>query len=219
MNLRLGIYEVFSRIVPGGLYIVAVAQFLLILGIVDLDPEIVNNLSLAASIGLVVVAYILGGAFDVFSLAFFRLFKKPGFSNQILAEFKTDHAHRWRIDFNDGDLPILFAYIRTKNLELAGELDRHNAVSIMLRNVSLGLLLMAVNGLIQFLIYRNPISVFISSSMLALSLLMIRESIKFRGFFYKGVYETILAYRVDLETAIRPIRPAVRRSKTEKIDE
>ena len=185
MNLRLGIYEVFSRIIPGGLYIVAVAHFLLILRIVDLDPgmEIINNLSLAASIGLVVVAYILGGAFDIFSLAFFRLFKKRGYSNQMLTEFKTSHSGRWRIDFNDNDLPILFAYIRTKNLELAGELDRHNAVSIMLRNVSLGLLLIAVNSLIQFFVYRNSGNIFISISMLVLSLVMIRESIKFPGFF------------------------------------
>lgn len=216
MNLRLGIYEIFTRIVPGGLYIVAVAQFLSILGIVTRGWEVIDDLSLAASIGLVVVAYILGGAFDVFSLAFFHLFKKRGFSNQILTEFKTNHADRWRIDFNDNDLPILFALIRTKNLELAGEMDRHNAVSIMLRNVSLGLLLMAINGLIQFFIDWSTISVFGSISMLMLSLLMIRESIKFRGYFYKGVYETILAYRVDLETAITPVHAVGKRSKVKK---
>lgn len=216
MNLRLGIYEVFSRIVPGGLYIVAVAQFLSILGVVTLDLQAFNNLSLAASIGLVVVAYILGGAFDIFSLALFRLFKKKGFSERALTQFKKNYEDRWQIDFKDHDHLVLLAFIRTKNLELAGELDRHNALSIMLRNVSLGLLLLAANSLIQFLVSRNPINVFISLSMLVLSMLIIRESIKFREYFLNGIYETILAYRIDLEMAIKPVRPAGRRSKVEK---
>ncbi len=47
------------------------------------------------------------------------------------------------IDFKDEDWPILLAYIRTKNLELASEIDRHNAISIMSRNIGTGLMLIA----------------------------------------------------------------------------
>ncbi len=56
MNVRLGIYEIFSRIVPGGVYLVAIWQLLTILGIVTIDFQTINSLSIIASIGLIVVA-------------------------------------------------------------------------------------------------------------------------------------------------------------------
>jgi len=91
MNIRLGIYEIFSRIVPGGLYIAAIVQLLVILGFVDFDLQAIDNLSLIASIGFIVIAYIMGGAFDNLALLLFRLFNKPGFSVRTLAEFKKRH--------------------------------------------------------------------------------------------------------------------------------
>ncbi|HEX9389290.1 MAG TPA: hypothetical protein VF918_23395 [Anaerolineales bacterium] len=88
MNVRLGIYEIFSRIVPGGVYLVAIWQLLTILGIVTIDFQTINSLSIIASIGLIVVAYILGGALDNLALILFRLFEKPGFSARSFVEFK-----------------------------------------------------------------------------------------------------------------------------------
>jgi hypothetical protein len=34
--------------------------------------------------------------------------------------------------------------------------------------------------------------------------------------YYDGIYQTILAYRIDLETAIKPVRSHEKRSKAEK---
>ena len=127
--MQLGIYEIFSRIVPGGLYIAAIAQFGSILGLVTFDLSIINNLSFGTSTALIIIAYILGGAFDIFSLAWFQLFRRPGFSRRLSANFKKKHEDRWKIDFKDGDWRSLLAYIRTRNLELAGEIDRQNAVA------------------------------------------------------------------------------------------
>jgi len=213
MNIRLGLYDVFSRIVPGGLYIAAVAQLLSIMGYVRFDLQTLDNLSLIASIGFVLIAYTLGGAFDKLALLLFRLFKKPGFSERSFAEFKKRHQDRWLIDFGDRDWSLLLAFIRTKNLELAGELERHNALSIMLRNVSLGLVFLAANSLIQFFVSWNSINIFIIIAMLVLSLLTIREAVKYRGWFYDGIYETVLAFRIDLEGAIKPVRTVKRQSK------
>src|SRR5215216_991730 len=134
MNIRLGIYELFSRIVPGGVYIIAICQLLDILGVITIDLQTINNLSLPLFIGLIVVAYILGGALDNIAIILFRLFKKRGISARSFAEFKQRHQDRWIIDFKDDDWTILLAYIRTRNMELASEIERHNAFSIMSRN-------------------------------------------------------------------------------------
>ena len=214
--MQLGIYEIFSRIVPGGLYIAAIAQFGSILGLVTFDLSIINNLSFGTSTALIIIAYILGGAFDIFSLAWFQLFRRPGFSRRLSANFKKKHEDRWKIDFKDGDWRSLLAYIRTRNLELAGEIDRQNAVSIMLRNVSIGLLLFATNSLIQFILTRNSLSIYVCIAMLALSLLIIRESVKFREWFYNSIYETILAYRINLEDAITRVDSSPKQNRNKQ---
>jgi hypothetical protein len=183
---------------------VAIWQLLTILGVTTIDLQIINNFSIIASIGLIVVAYILGGALDNLSLILFQLFKKPGFSARSFVEFKKKHQDHWMIDFKDEDWPILLAYIRTKNMELASEIDRHNAISIMSRNIGTGLMLIAGNSLIQFLVSQNLIHLLICIAMLVLSALTFREAVKFRGWFYGGIYETVLAYRIDLEKSIKP---------------
>jgi hypothetical protein len=219
MSVRLGIYEIFSRIVPGGFYLTAIVQFLIIAGLVQVDWQTINNVSLIASFGLIVVCYILGEALDRVALAWFRIFKRPGFSVRSYTEFRKRHLDRWEIDFREDEWSILLAFIRTKNLELASEIERHNALSIMLRNVSVGLLLMAINSLIQFFVSRNIIYIVIAVILLVISVLIIYESIKFRGWFYNGIFETTLAYRLNLEDSIKPVRNSPKRSKDKQQDE
>ncbi len=219
MNLRLGIYEIFSRIVPGGVYMAAIGQLLSILGVVTINFQTLNTISLLVSVGLIVAAYILGGALDNLALILFRLFKRPKFSARSFTEFKQQHAAHWKIDFGDEDWSILLAYIRTRNLDLAGELDRHNAISIMSRNIGTGLLMIAVNFSVQALQMHNATYLLPGAIMLVFSVLILREAVKFRGWFYNGIYETVLAYRIDLEKSIRPIEKPDIRKKREKRSE
>ena len=89
---------------------------------------------------------------------------------------------------------------------MASEIDRHNAVSIMLRNVSLGLLFLGVNSLIQFLILQNWVYILIVLVLLSISFLIIQEAKKFREMFYDSIFQTVLAYRIDLDSAIKPVK-------------
>jgi hypothetical protein len=214
MNIRLGIYEIFSRIVPGGVYMAAIWQFLSILEVTAVDLQTINSLSLPVSLGLVVAAYILGGAFDYLSLILFRLFKKRGLHARTFAEFKKKYQDRWTIDFTDEDWTVLLAYIRTRNMELASDIERHNAISIMSRNISTGLMLIAGNSLIEFFLSRNSIQLLICLIMLVVSALTLHQALKFRGWFYETIYETVLAYRIDLEKSIQPVTAPAKKSKT-----
>jgi hypothetical protein len=219
MNVRLGIYEIFSRIVPGGFYIAAISQFLVVVGLVKFDWQMLNNISILSSIGLVIIAYILGEAFDRFSVVWFRVFKKRGFSGRVLAEFRQSHQDRWNLDISDSEWPVMLAYIRTKSLDLASEIERHNALSIMLRNVSLGLLLMTISSVIQFFLVRTLSNFLLAVVLFLLSILIGRESVKFRRWFYESIFQTTLAYRIDLEKSIKPIKPPSKQSKRTKKDE
>ena len=215
MNIRLGIYEIFSRIVPGMFYIAAIVQLFVILGLIEINWDVVNELSLTAIAGIIVVAYFVGEALDRFAIFWFRLFRKKGFSTRSFAAFKKKHQDQWTIDFEDRDWPIVLAYIRTKNLELASEIERHNAISIMLRNVSFGFLLMAISSQIQFILSWDFLYMFISIALLAIAVLLGRESGKFRGWFYNGIFETVVAMRVELEKYVRPTEKKMEEPKDE----
>jgi hypothetical protein len=204
MNIRLGIYEIFSRIVPGGVYITAIVQLLNVLGLLTIDWQALNDMSLIASTGLAVVAYIVGGALNPYSFIWLQLFGLKGVSHETLAAFKARHRDHWDIDIHDKDWPVLLAFLRTKDLEVSGDIERQNAISIMLRNVSLGLGLMAANFVIAFALYRTLENMLAAVVTLVVSVLIARESTKFRRWFYDNVFETTLAYRLDLERMIKP---------------
>lgn len=204
MNIRLGIYEIFSRIVPGGVYIAAIVQLLVVLRVITIDLQALNNISLIASLGLAVAAYVVGGALNPFSLMWLKLFRIHGASQYALTAFKKAHHDDWQIDWQDKDSPILMAFLRTKNLELAGDIERQMAISIMMRNVSLGLGLMAVNFIVSYIIGRAMQDIFVAVLLAIVSMLAMRESITFRRWYYDALFQTTLAYRIDLEKLIKP---------------
>ena len=206
MNIRLGIYEIFSRIVPGGLYIFAVGQLLVILGVIVLDWQLLNNLSLIMTITVVSVAYVLSEALDRFALTWFRVFCKKGYNSVALANFKLWYADKWDIDLKDAEWHVLIAYVRTKNLALADEIERHNAISIMLRNISFGLLLVAMNCFIGFFLHAGIYYLIAGIAAILFAVLVIQDAVKFHKWFFNTIFDTILAYRLDLEERIKPVQ-------------
>ncbi len=182
MNIQLGIYETFSTIIPGFVYLVAICQVLLLTGFVLFDWKSINNLSLVSVTFFVVISYLLGITFSRFGLVWYQIFRlrKKDQSAEALKAFKLKHQHRWVSNFVEDDWNILLAFIRSKNLEMAREDERHLASSIMLRNISFGFFLLSIINLTQSVLIWNLYYLFLSISLFVLSLLTMSESRKFR---------------------------------------
>jgi hypothetical protein len=73
MNIQLGIYEIFSTIIPGCVYLVAICDLFLLTGAVSFDWKAINNATLVA-------AYLLGLIFGWFGLLWYKRFKKVDIS-------------------------------------------------------------------------------------------------------------------------------------------
>jgi len=54
MNIQLGIYEIFAAIIPGFVYLVAILQLLIMVGVVKLDLKSINSLSIVSAIFLLI---------------------------------------------------------------------------------------------------------------------------------------------------------------------
>lgn len=210
MSSRLGIYDIFARIVPGGLYLASFVEFARVLHWISFDwATTLNKLEIVPSIGLAIIAFILGSALDAISVRWHALFRLP---SKGLTAFKEEHWD-WKIKFQDKDWAILRAYVYTQDLNVADQIERHNALSIMMRNISLGLALLSVAELIQLI---KTIDVRFGILVVILLFLSYQAAIQARNmqdWFYRSIYETMIAYRLNLEDIIQPALPIRTRPK------
>jgi hypothetical protein len=213
MNIRLGIYDIFSTIIPGGLYLVVIAEFTRLAGWMRFDWLSLQDAGILPSLGLVSVAYIIGAATDRIGSQWHRIFKKRGASNRVLDRFKELHSDHWIIDFDDKDWAILRTYIYIHNPNVADDADRFNALSIMLRNISLGFFLLALIEIIQLVTARNWAIVALITLLLFLSYQTAIRARTLRYWYYSSVLEAILAYRINLEERIKPVKASPKKKK------
>ncbi len=208
MSIRLGLYDFFAYTIPGGLYLLALVQLGNILGWVSIDFQTINSLSVLSIVLAVVlfaIAYITGHIFEPFAKRWRRLFfKSGGLQKRVFDGVKAKYPDT-EIKFRLGDWTLLLAYLRLENAEVAAEIARPNVTSIMLRNVSLGLILLAVLQIVEFihtgfLVWHLVLSV----ALVIASIVAGRESVKFQRWFYSGIYEAIIARTRNLSDWAEP---------------
>lgn len=210
MNIGLGVYDIFSRIVPGGFYLLVFYQLAVVLGWIKIDLTTFNEIGIVPSIGLIVLAYILGTGMGRVASVWHRIFKKRGMSDRVLDKFKEENMD-WQFIFKAKDWPILRAYIRLHNPEIANVIDRNNALSIMLRNISLGLVLLAFTEGIQFVNTMNWIYILLVALLIFFSYQIAIQARDLQDWFYHGIFQTIIAYRLDLEERVKPVNNSAKR--------
>ncbi len=211
MNIRLGVYDFFSRIVPGGFYLFVFGELAKSLNLIKFDWKILQNIGVAPLLGLLIIAYVVGSAMDHIAYLVHLIFRKRGSSNRALEGFKQRYGDRWTIDFEDKDWHILRAHIYLHNPSVAEEIDRFNAVSIMLRNLSLGLLLLAISQVVQFINTHDWRLLILVVIFLYFFYEIAHQARNQRMWFYTNIFETMLAYRLDLEERVKPIKPSIRK--------
>lgn len=211
MNLRFGIYDIFSRIVPGGFYLFAFVELVVALNWIKFDWTLLSNVSLVISLGLIVVAYIIGTAMDRVGSAWYRLFTKRGMSNRVLEELKQRYSEDWNIQFEDRDWTVWRTYVYIHNPTVADEIDRNNAVSIMLGNLSFGLVIFAIAIFIEFINSQTWVLLALMVFILFLSYQIAIEARTSRYFYYLGIFQAIIAYRLNIEERVIPVKRTSKR--------
>jgi hypothetical protein len=147
MSITFGIYDFFSYTVPGVLYILVANHLLFSLGMPSIDLNTLNT-SIGGALLWVLAAYVVGQLMDSFAVRWYYLVNKFHAETKALHDFREKHEDI-QTDFTINDRQSLFSVIRHNNLELARHIDNFKAISIMLNNISLALLLFAVE---QFLV-------------------------------------------------------------------
>jgi hypothetical protein len=193
MSIAFGIYDFFSYTVPGVLYILVANKFLELLKLPNID---INNLntSIGSALLWVIASYVVGQLMDSFAIRLYYLINKFHAETKAMKEFREKHKDI-TIDFTINDRQTLFSVIRHNNLELARYIDNFKAISIMLNNISLALLLFSVEQVFSILIkgfsLASLINIIVS---LILAYVAITRSALFNEWHWAAIYQHVLQY-------------------------
>ncbi len=193
MSITFGIYDFFSYTVPGALYILVVNQLLILMKLPSID---INNLNvnLGSTLLWVIVSYVVGQLMDSFSIRLYYAVNKFTAETIAMKEFRERHKDL-AIDFTIHDRQTLFSVVRHNNLDLALYIDSFKAISIMLNNISLALLLLAIEQLAEMLVkgFTFPTLVVLVAS-LGFSYVAITRSALFNKWHWSAVYNHARQY-------------------------
>lgn len=193
MSITFGIYDFFSYTVPGFLYILTINQLLAILRFPHFGVE---NISFDIGFALVgvVSAYVVGSLLDSFAYKWYLLFYKNRIEQRALDSIKKNYPGL-KVDFDIKDRRLLFSFVKHNNLELAENIDKFKALSIMFHNISFGLFLFLLVQIASLLVDGYSTTALIAMVAAgAFSFVAIRRSSLFNFWYWSGNFEQALHY-------------------------
>jgi hypothetical protein len=203
MTINLGIYDFFAYIIPGLLYLFLINSFFQRLGWASFD-FIQSNIPISiGTIGAVALAaYVLGHLFDVFARWFcYQLLTPKELSASVLEDIKKNYADL-DIQYNPKDYHLLFVMLRQRNFQHAQVMDRFEANSIMLENVSFAAFLFFLVKLSELFTRFDITSLVICLGMLLICFLAYRSSKIYHTWFFLDVFEASLEYGKNVKEVL-----------------
>lgn len=227
MSFRIGLYDFFAYMIPGVFYILVAAFGLNIFGFVDINQTSLNNFSLFTFFILLGAGYVLGLLIDTIAYKWLHLFKGK---SQVARE-RTFVAFQVQfpeleLQFNPKDWSIILQAIKIQTPDLLADIEKHNALSIMLRNLSLGLFITSLLFIHVFILLNSHLgNLFIAIAALGLSYFALSISSRRRHWFYKIILEIFVTnyllqekmLTVRLQASNDEQQKSLRKSKVENV--
>lgn len=219
MNFRLTVYDLFAYGIPGGLYLIVAAYLLNSFGVIQLDFVTINSLSTPVAVGLLAASYVTGFVLDPVSQIVHKLFKRGKQSKSSIPKFQSRHPEL-DVNLKSEDLSTLREAIRLRDPDGSAKLDGLSATRIMLRNVSLGLLLLGLTSLgQQARIGITVLNTVFGVVMLIAFVLASLQSLKYADWHHLLTMEMLHTKTLNLENLIRLRQTDVGESKVETVVE
>jgi hypothetical protein len=198
MSLKFGLYDFFGRIIPGFFYLIAFVQIGVLLHFYPLNLQFLSQMQLSTLLALGVIAYVLGTAFNPLSILWIRLFKPKDTLETAFQLFRKRNPD-WRIKFQGMDWHVLLAYIRRNNFDMVEEIERPNASSLMMRNISLAFIILALIQFVYFFFVWELIFLALAIIFVGISVQLGKEAKFFQVMFFSLIFETIISYEINLD--------------------
>jgi hypothetical protein len=192
MGIKIGLYDFFARTIPGGIFLGALLYILRRYQIYNFTFAGMSTLEISL---FAICSFVAGFIIDPIANKFlYRVFFPKGrHEEKTMIEWNKKQSG---FEVHPREMPwyISLSYIKRHNLEMAYDVERLRVMSIMLRGASFGAGIFTVIFAIEF-ISREFLFRYVVFSLLCLAaaVISILESVKYRTWFYKALYESVIA--------------------------
>jgi hypothetical protein len=204
MSISIGIYEFFSYTLPGGFYLLVGLYAGLIFGLFPAEPQWLEKAWLFVLVVFVGTAYLAGLLLYPLARLWGELFIVRDLTRKALgwAEKMSPGVH---LRICDKEWPLVMAFLKQANPNRAEEIERKNAINLMLRNTSFGLLLLALVQVLYFAL-ESPLiwNLVFALAFLGLSVLAGQQSTKFARMYFSEAYLAVLVLGMKVEDIVSP---------------
>ncbi len=201
MSINLGIYDFFAYLVPGLMYLFLLNEFSSRIGLSSYNLTQLN-LDFGIAGMIVLAAYVIGHLFDVFAQWFcYKLLTPKSLSATVLETLQAQYPHL-NICFEPKDYHLLFVLLRERNLSFSEILDRFEANSILLKNVSFASILFALLQLSTLFGGFSVVNLLLFLGGISVCWLAFRSSKMYHTWFFLDVFEASLAYGTNLQDVL-----------------
>ena len=217
MSIRIGIYDFFAYLIPGVFYLLVAAFGLTMFGIVNIDLAQLMDISLFGFLVLLAAGFIVGLLFDLLAYKWFLLFRKRNSMARQEAFDAILKKYPWlELGFQPEEYSLMLKAIKIQIPEATMDIEHHNAIHIMFRNISLGLFIASLIFLLVFIIVFTHIgNLALAIFAFLLSYLAIDRSAQRRRWFYMDTYEAFVTNillqqkKLDGKVELKQTKPKV----------
>jgi hypothetical protein len=220
MSITLGIYDLFSYLIPGMLYLYVINEFIKLLKwpYIDISAVLQSGSSAPGTVTvmlLLVVAYFVGNLFEIIRSILLDKWLYFGAPDRALAKIRRRLAHaNIKVEFNYDDWSLFQEGLLVRNDDKLGDAERNKANALMMRNFSFGAFLYAVVQLVSFI--QAPGDTY-QLALIALGvvvgLLCYQRARRFDEWHYRTIYSQALMYGPSLKAFLENSTPAWNNTK------
>jgi hypothetical protein len=214
MSVSLSLYDVFSNIVPGLIYLFAINELLRTFGKSQVD---LLQASSGQVLFIIIIAFVLGHLCTTFTYnGWYKLFVRRDDDKRAL-EKTISRFPDLKIDFKHTDSDLLLSIIQSRDKEGAERIEGYRANAIMMRNISFGLFLIGLVELTKFFI-NNYAMPFLGTAILAFifSAIAIRGAARFYQWFYRDIFRTSVIHGSTYLEVVRKFREELATKKAKR---
>lgn len=214
MSIAIGLYDLFSYLIPGVLYLLLINDFLRSTGwrYIELANLHISGDSAPGIFAVVAIglgAYVTGHIFEAFRSVLLDNWLYHGAPDRAMTKIRRRLSHsNIEVNFHFDDWSIYQEGLKVRNGNLVGDSERYKADALMMRNFSFAGFLYGLLQVVQFsqrIDHWYHLVLFVLG--IVVGFLAYRRARRFDEWYYRTIYTQALVYGSNLKEFLENSTP------------
>ena len=200
MSIKLGLYDFFTNIIPGFLFLFVISELGKLLG---LQTGILSDTSDISQLSVfVIAAFIIGHTLNLITFPWYRMFVRKH-DGQIALDKVQKLYPDLPISFNHDDIGIIRTILRDNDEKQSEHIESLHVNAMFARNISFGMFLLAIVKLLIFIKDKSSYDLLLSIGAAVLFPMAILRARDFYRWFYREIFLGAIKYGFSVKQILK----------------